>query len=442
MQENNKDGLPENLESLSTPAKPTKRRKTIIIAIIIAVATIGFLLILPFLLLAGGFTYLVTSYSADPSINVNNEKTHIAEYLHTKYGKKFTIGEVKTEGRKYLGDSQSISAEAYPDDDKNVKVSLNKTLGYDKEYNDNYLSHVWGTQARVLLSQKIEDLYDTPPEFKNGISPNPAFNKEYKLGRVMSLEEAIKEVPDKINYQMEIIAGANGTMEEHSSKFFSLKEYMNSMYKGTNSHIWYDFTQDSEIYRCFLPGFRLQFIESDRQVQGCWYPTGNNTKPTYTPTEPVKEVEGEALPIIIRLSGATITKLNNSNSTTPQKSYVINNGNLVANLDIYNVGFGEKINEAKKQFIVDQVSNIPVSSGMNSTVLEPDQSVDVGAIRYRRDMNQDKRIVHYVLAYKTFVVHVHAVTYDRTIGLDARDKEFWLYNFTGNLEPVDGFKET
>lgn len=428
---------------LPVPVPPSVRRKKTVKKIVISlVVAIGFLVLLPFIVFIGGIAYFQGSYSAAPSINVDGEKAYIRKLLHSKYGKAFTVIEVTTKGRRYLGDSQSISAKAHPDDDENAKITLHKTLGFDKEYSDNYLSHVWSTQARALLAEKVNEIYEVPPEFKSGISPNSGFASEYRLGRVMSLDEAVREIPDKINYQMEIIAGATGTKEEHSSKLYRLKEYMDSRYKGTRSHIWYDFTSGEELYRCFLPGFRLQFIESDRQVYGCWYPTRNTIQPTYDFRETIQEVEGESLPIIIRPSGSTITTLNNTDSSSYPKSYTVKNAGLTAQIDIYDQGLGDRINESKKQFIMDWTNSIPADNDTTTILLEPDQSVTVGAITYRRDMNPSKRTIHYVLAYKTFLVHVHATTHDTVSGVDVRDQEFWLYNFVGNMKPVDGFKET
>ena len=424
-----------------SPVQPetAKTQKVIKKSITIVLVGLGIILGLPLLLSIIGVIYLFTFYSADPLVNEGYEKKQIQQHLKDRYGKDFTVENFQTKARKYLGDSQSISAEAYANDDKTVKIRLNKTLGYSEHYSDNYLALSWSGQVKQHAKPTFDSIYGQAQEYSLGVSPTVGYNTEYNLGRVISLEEAVETVPGALQYDFKIDAGQQGSREEHSAKLFSIKTYLDARYQSPNSGIWYDFSQGQEAYRCFLHGFHRQFVESDRQLWGCWYRSDKNA-PSPVPTRGVSahgiDITQEQIPIELPpWEAVTYTKVTDG-AASDVESYMATYEGLPVRIEVKKGGFGEAINDAKKQYIERTMQQVPVASGMRTLTLKPDQAVG----SYRRDEAPGYRKIHYVLVYKTFTVHVSATT--QQAGYDTRDKEFWLYNFVGRFEAVSGFKET
>lgn len=385
--------------------------------------------------------WLMYKYSADPIIDVQAETRIIENRLYERYGKKFIVSNVTSKGRSYLGDTRSVGAKAQPKDNPDIIVSVGKNLDRDLLYTDNYLQIMWSQQDKEVSKSELKHIFSYIPEFSSQITLDPQFNTDYHEGRVIPIDEVVDKYNNKVSYSMKIVAGDSETVSDHSEKAFQVIQYMRSRFVN-NQSLDYEFTTNSAKYTCYLYDFKYKFIDSAKQLEGCWRNESlalSAPKTEYQFPDKVTIIDNESLPIVLRLNKGE--KAEKAASGTGH--YIVHkNDGLVIDITIYSTGFGDKVNVEKKQFNdlwVDQ--NLPITESATINRIHPSSvSVSMGDMIYRSDTTVEKRTVNYVLFYKTFIVHISAAT--ASPGIDLRDKEFLLESFVNSIEAVRGFSET
>ncbi len=417
---------------------PKRNRLLRIVGLIGAI--VGVIFVVPVVLFVFGMLYTVLNSGA-PQIDVAAETKNIQSYLYERYGKDFEVGEIKGHGASSLGDKPSLTAKAHPKDDKELEVSVYKKFELGGRYSDTYLQAYWSKKNKEVLTPKLREVFGTVPAFTNAITPSFPLNQSDMRGRVIPLEEVFSKYRSQVSYQITIdlgLVGSTTIQENISAQLYKLILYMRQRINGAGSSVELNYETKDVAYACSLHGFNYDFIENAQQLYGCWTKkmkgTAQNPKQKH---ESVTVLKDPSLPVTFKGSGVSLAKVPSAKGASATYS-ISEKSQLLAMVSVYQNGYGEKINQEKKDFSTNWLkNNIAAPVGASSTLLTPDASVMMGTLAYRADNTTGTRTVHYAIAYKKYLIYVQARTLDS--GTDIRDREFYLKWLIDTIEPLDGF---
>lgn len=205
------------------------------------------------------------------SIAPLGEKQNMAQYLDTKYGSKFTVGNVNI-AQLGLGGTRTFKTDASPTDAPSLKFEISREENWKKGvYLDNYLRALWSQQAKTALDKFTVQLggidryeVETGPkvELRNKIS-----------GYTPSFAEAQTKFPSEFGYQLTLFGSkANqdrlGLTEAELSKALAAANFIKSQ-KSDYKFLKYSFRYEnspqelnSYTYRVEVKGDEFNAIQS------------------------------------------------------------------------------------------------------------------------------------------------------------------------------------
>ena len=437
----------------SVPVKVVVTFGSAIILIIQTCILLGLLLYFGAMYLFAGFSTSV--FGSEPNITAETKQDAEA-FLKYQYGKSFEVTNIKKVAPVMLGDRWSLRADAYPGEDKELKVSVSweadgSSRPGEPKYRDSYLSAYWSKEDRPVLKNELSKIFgkDSIPEHSSQVGSITGSAYPEIIGRTISLQEASddhkNEVPYRLSVDLGEVAGEASSVAYNSQKLYQVTQYMKSRFMGEQSNLKYKYTTGGTAYVCDLFQFTFQIADDPAQLAGCWVRTPIDPTKTIQPRlEKSNTINGDVLSFNYRLnSGWTANKTQTANST--EGSYIIldDNSNLKINLDYYSQGAGKDIDD------LNNISGVIKQWADNNIGLRIQGDKQYVAYQtmlsrynglYIKDEEPGTRTVHYVVMYKSFTVHLYADTL--SYKNDERAEEYNIVNFIQNIEPLNRGSES
>lgn len=133
---------------------------------------------------------------------MNAEEIRFAEYLNDKYGKEFTVKDVKVRSAG-LGVPGQLAGRATPANDNSLVFEVGKSRSEGGKYFDGYTGAVWAREERPRVEAFLKTIYgENVPQFNlithipTAAAPDPI------RGNVPSIDEAMEKYRDNFFYSL------------------------------------------------------------------------------------------------------------------------------------------------------------------------------------------------------------------------------------------------
>lgn len=372
------------------------------------------------------------------------------EHLYVRYNKEFEVTQITyREPGGSLGDSWDVVGTAHPKDDSGLEFSIQRDhgiglfdLNWRPPYSDTYLPQYWLQQDSPVTDAKLKEIFATEMP-KVSRTAGSTMEGDSKVHGVIALDDMLKNHSDTTKWRFDITRGIVGdnTITSNSQHLYDLVMYTRDRYKG-RAALAYTYETSQDTYRCSLDNFIYKFIESARQLEGCWSKTSKTpetSRPSgmYTPPLPtVVEPWAEALPIKTKHTRFTLTQTETLPGATG--SYVARdvNSQTEVRVSIYDGGYGDMVDRnGQREELAHQWLSEKIPINAQSTLLLKREGYESQTAVYRADTSQDNRSLYYVKIFKNFTVLIDAKTVDGES--DLRDEEFNILSLVKRIEPVD-----